>query len=154
MSLSLNKFEDLGTLTKPQVDQNWKDIEEFSDGSAEDVLGMLAENAVTPKAVGDALDWITIPYAASLTLDGSQFAQGVVVLAGNSELVQPVNFAKGTKYLLVQGDDATTRTLSFDDSVFKGDRPTLEDISATRWYLLCLVAIAADHIVVMSHRAL
>lgn len=155
MSLSLNKFEDLGTLTKPQVDGNWKNIEEFADPDAADVIGLTADDkAITPKSVGDALDWVPVAYSSSIALDGSQFAQAEIILTGNAQLVQPTNFDRGTKYVMVKGDDATTRELTFDTTYFKGDLPILANVSDSRWYLLCIVAYSDSHYIVTSTRAL
>lgn len=155
MSLSLNKFEDLGTLSKAEVDQNWKDLEEFSDPDAADVIGLTAaDKAITPKSVGDALDWVPVAYASNIVLDGSQFAQAEITLTGNAQLIQPTNFDRGTKYVMVKGNNSTERELTFDTTYFKGDLPILTNITNSRWYLLCIVAYGNSHYIVTSTRAL
>lgn len=155
MALELNKWADLGTLTKAQVDENWNDLEEFSATDSSDVIGFTADDkAITPKSVGDALNWVSVDYDANIALDGSQFAQAEIILTGNAQLVQPTNFDRGTKYVMVKGNNATERTLTFDATYFKGDLPILADVTDTRWYLLCVVAYSDSHYIVTSTRAL
>lgn len=155
MALSLNKFENLGTLSKAEVDQNWTDIEEFSATDASDVIGLTVDDkAITPKSVGDALDWVSVDYDANIELDGSQFAQAEIVLEGDAQLDRPINFDRGTKYVMVKGNNPTERELTFDATYFKGDLPILANVNDTRWYLLCIVAYSDSHYIVTSTRAL
>lgn len=152
--INLNKHKDLGTLTFEQVDDNWDDIEDaFATTGADIHQGDSDAKAVTPASVGDALDWVTLTDATNIAVNGNLFAAGVVTLAGNRTLQNPTNFSRGTKYIIVRGNSGTERTLTFGSN-YKGDLPTLTDISNTRWYLLSLVAFASDHIIVSSVRAL
>lgn len=154
MVLDLNKFYNLGTLTKSQVDENWDDIEGFSvPANTAEVRGMSAEKVMMPKGIGDALAWETITFAASLSLNGNNFVQGDLILTGACELITPTNFTVGTKYLMVRGNNATPRTLTFNAD-FKGELPTLIDITNAKWYLLSIVAYSSSHYIVSAVQAL
>ena len=154
MEIELNKYSNLGQLSKAQVDGNWTALEgALESATGAQITQMATDKMVTPENISDALAWVTLTYGSTIAIDGSTFNQGVVTLTGGAELGNPTNFAIGTKYVMVKGDSATLRALTFG-SAYKGALPTLNDISDTKWYLLSLVAYASDHIVVSAVRAL
>lgn len=154
MSLELNKFENIGTLSKQQVDSNWKEIEDFSATTATDVFTSEENKAVTAEVAESALGWVPLDYSASLVLDGATFIRGEVTLTGNAQLTAPVNFGNKVRQLMVKGDSVANRELTFDTDYFKGELSDLIDITSSRWYLLTIVPYSSSHFVVSSWRAL
>ncbi len=120
MALDLNKFYNLGTLTKAQVDENWDDIIAFTKkASAESIRAGTSREVVT----------VWPMYQANVAVASSgagvwhpKFRDGIVFIrnmTGNSTLSDPDGGIMGKAGLLYFIQDATGgRTLSFS-SVYK-----------------------------------
>lgn len=152
MPLDLNKFYNIGTLTKAQVDENWDNIiAAFGDTNGLDqatvaqIRGLVALALVTPAGIGAALEWVSIPYASTIGVDGASFFQGEITLTGDAMIANPTNLI-GTKYLYVTGSSATPRTLTFDSN-YVGRTQPITDITNTNSYLISLVYKEAGKII-------
>jgi hypothetical protein len=103
--------------------------------------------------VGDSLAIATLTDAATIVVDWSAFNVAQVNLTANRVLGAPSNTVPGsTRYIFVRTTSGT-RTLTFNTN-YKGEIPTLADITSTKWYLLTLVCYSSSHIVISSVRAL
>lgn len=108
--------------------------------------------AVTPAGIKDACA-LTTPSGAS------NFAPNWEVdivadwnVTDNRTLSNPTNVMPGTtRYVFIRASSGT-RTISFGSN-YKGDLPTLNDVTSSKWYLLALVAYSATHIVVTAVEA-
>lgn len=109
--------------------------------------------AVTPAGVNGALAAVTPSGASNWTPDWSAFAVADWNVTANRTLSNPTNVIPGTtRYAFIRGSSGTNRTITFGSN-FKGDLPTLNDVSNAKWYLLSLVAYSATHIVVTAVEA-
>lgn len=109
---------------------------------------------ISPSTTASALEWQTLADAATIAVDWEDFGLTEVVMEGNRTLGNPTNVVPGlTKYILLKGNNATDRTLTFD-TAYKGDLPILTDIDSGRWYLLGLIPYTISHIIVSWVRAL
>lgn len=122
--------------------------------SVSELLTGTANKIVLAATVKAATDWLALTDASTVAIDWTARACFEVTLQGNRTIGNPTNVIAGqTRYLLLKGNDGTDRTPTFASN-YKGDLPAITDVDNTRWYLLTLVAIATDHIVVSSMRAL
>lgn len=144
-------LESLGTASLVNVGAGSNDVPQnsilgeaayidVSDGS-DVAAGADSYSALTPAAMQAAQGYETIVYAASLVIDGAEFLNGVVTLTGDVEFGEPDNFTAGERRLIVKGDSATDRTVTFDGDYFTGELPTISDVTNTRHYLITLIAI-------------
>lgn len=119
-----------------------------------DLLSGEADKLVTADVVLAATDWLTLTDAATIAIDWQARACFVVTMAGNRTIGNPTNVVAGTtRYLLLKGNNATNRAPSFASN-FKGDLPSISNVTNARWYMLTMVAIAADHIALTDLRVL
>jgi hypothetical protein len=96
---------------------------------------------------------VTLTDATTIAVDWSSFNVAQVALGGNRTLGAPTNTVPGTTRYIFVNTTFLTRTLTFHTN-YKGDIPTLNDITSTKWYLLTLVCYSSTHIVVSAVRAL
>ena len=155
MTVNLVKYSEVGTLTTTQMDGNLTDIE---DGLISATQAEMRNNNGTGVVTADALrggfNVVPLADAATIAVDYDTFKYAQVTLGGNRALGNPTNFVqKGPKYIKVSGNNATARTLTFG-SYYKGDIPTLADITSTKTYLLVLQPWNSTYTIITSYRAL
>lgn len=121
--------------------------------AAEILAGTAGALAVTAVAAKDALALATPSGAANWTPDWSAFGVADWNVTANRTLGNPTSVIVGTtRYVFIRSNSGTQRTITFGSN-FKGDLPTLDDVTNTKWYLLSLVAYSATHIVVTAVEA-
>jgi hypothetical protein len=96
---------------------------------------------------------VTLTDATTIAVDWSSFNVAEVTLGGNRTLGAPTNTVPGTtRYIFVKGSGLLEFTLTFHAN-YKGNIPTLADITSNQWYLLTLVCYSSTHIVIAAVRA-
>ncbi|MBN9034039.1 MAG: hypothetical protein BGO05_11925 [Rhizobiales bacterium 63-7] len=121
--------------------------------TAANIRAAAANKLIAADGVLSALSWVTVTYAATTTLDLSTFENAFITCTGNITLANPSNVQVGkTKFVLLAGNDATARTISFGAN-YKGDLPT-QTVTSTAYLLVGLTAYTSTHIVVSSIKAL
>lgn len=118
--------------------------------AAEILSGTAGALAVTPSAIDTALALTTPSGAANFAPDFSVDGVADWNVTANRTLSNPTNVVAGkTRYVFIRSNSGTPRTITFGSN-FKGDLPTLDDVTNAKWYLLSLVAYSATHIVVVA----
>lgn len=121
--------------------------------TAANIRAAAANKLIAADGVLSALAWVTVTYGASVTLDLSTFETAFITCTGNITLANPSNVQVGkTKFVLLAGNDATARTISFGTN-FKGTLPT-QTVTSTSYLLIGLTAYSSTHIIVSSVKAL
>jgi hypothetical protein len=93
---------------------------------------VMAEDLKTAAAV------VALSDAATIALDWSSGINFEVTLTANRTLGNPTNEVQGQwRTVLVKGNDASARTLSFDTE-YGGTPPSLTDITSTKFYLISI----------------
>lgn len=111
----------------------------FTTGLIESASALVA---ITETQLINGVDWDTFVNA------------DVAALTANRLMDTPDNGQPGTwRTLYVVGNNATPRALTFHAN-FKGDVPSLTDITSTKGYLLMVFCKTATHYVVSAKRAL
>lgn len=115
--------------------------------AAEIQAGTAGALAVTAEGVKDALAIITPSGGADWTPDWSAFVVADWSVTANRALSNPTNVISGTtRYAFIRASSSTERTITFGSN-FKGDLPTLDDVTDEKWYLVSLIAYSPTHIV-------
>lgn len=121
--------------------------------SAANIRAAAADKVITADGIESALALVTLTDAATVAIDWDAFEVAQVTFAGNRTFGNPTNVQiNRTRYVVIKGSDATERTISFGAN-YKGDLPT-GTVTSTSWLLIGLTALASDHIVVTSCKAL
>jgi hypothetical protein len=90
----------------------------------------------------------------SIAIDWKTFINGVVTIDENTAFANPTNEIPGDHHaILVKGNNSTGRTITFGTH-FKGELPTVIDITSTRWYEFIIKCIDTDHFSVSAKRVL
>lgn len=109
--------------------------------------------AITAELIAAACEPVVLADAPTIAVDWSEFLVAIVTFGGNRAFDNPTNVKPGsTRYICVKGDTAVLRTLAFAAN-YKGDLP-IDTVSSTSWLMIGLTALAPDHIVVTSCKAL
>jgi len=110
-------------------------------------VGFIAADALTSAAAPVALT-----DGSTVAVDWTAGINFTLTMAGNHTIGNPTNGIPGTtRTILVQGDDATDRIITFDTQ-FLGDVPTITDCDSGRWYKLYLDCIATGHFAVSAKK--
>ena len=110
--------------------------------------------AITSTKLAEAAAIVGLADAASVAVDWAAGVNFDVTLTANRALANPTNVTPGTvRTIMVKASTGTARTLTFGTN-YKGDLPTLNDITNAKYYLLTLYAYTATHIVISSVRGL
>lgn len=105
--------------------------------------------AVTPAGISSALALTTPSGGTNFAPDWSGFTVADWNVTANRTLSNPTNVVVGsTRYVFIRASSGT-RTITFGSN-FKGNLPTLNDVTSSKWYLLSLVAYSSTHIVVTA----
>ena len=88
--------------------------------------------------------------AATVAINWTTAFNFSLTVAGNRTIGNPTNGVPGTNItVLVQGNDATDRTLVFDTQ-YGGTPPTITNCDSTNWYLLSIHCVTATHFLVTA----
>lgn len=129
-----------GTLTVPATD-------------AEIRSATGAAKAVAAAAIETASAFVALTDAATVAVDWDTAINWSLTVTANRVIGNPTNGQIGTfRTILVQGNDATARTITFGNQ-FLGAVPTITDCTSTKWYLLTLFCVSTTHFVVTSVQA-
>lgn len=121
--------------------------------SASDIRAATANKVLTADGIPSALALTTPSGGSNFAPDFNTFMVADWAVTANRTLSNPTNVAPGeTRYVFIRATSGT-RAITFG-SYYKGDLPTLDDVTTTKWYLLSLVAYSTTHIVVASVVAL
>lgn len=125
-------------------------VVELADAS--EIRGASGSTVVTSGGIASASALTTPSGSSNFAPDWSAFIVADWTVNDNRTLSNPTNVIVGTtRYVFVRASSGT-RTISFGSN-YKGDIPTLNDVTSSKWYLLCLVAYSSSHIVVTAVEA-
>ncbi|MEO9630964.1 MAG: hypothetical protein ABJG14_11050, partial [Sulfitobacter sp.] len=121
--------------------------------TAANIRAGTANKIITTDGLENALDLTTPSGASNFAPDFNTFLVADWAVTANRTLSNPTNAASGeTRYVFIRATSGV-RAITFGSN-YKGDLPTLDDVTTTKWYLLSLVAYSTTHIVVASVVAL
>lgn len=114
----------------------------------------MREIATSQIALTDALAPVALTDSPNVAIDWSSGVFFTLTQAGNRTWSNPTNVVPGsTRVVYVVGNSGVSRTVSFGTS-YKGDLPTITDMTSSKGYLVTLFAVSPTHIVPISVRAL
>ena len=91
--------------------------------------------------------------AATVAVDWAASINFGLTVTADRQIGNPSNGEVGTyRTILVQGNDATARTITFAGN-FLGVVPTITDCTSTKWYLFTLLCITTSHFLVTAVQA-
>lgn len=118
------------------------DAEVRSAGAVRAVTADLLESAAAGVAVTSSSNATAVNWDAGINF--------TLTTNENTAISNPTNGQAGTwRTILVQGNDGTSRVITFD-SAFLGEVPTITDCTSTKWYLLMVYCVSSSHFVVSS----
>lgn len=121
--------------------------------TAADIRGAVGDKVITPAAIDDASEWVPLEDASPIPLPWGDFLGGEVIVTANRVFGNPTGVQPGsTRYVLVKGFDGTPRSVTFGTN-FEGQLPSITGVTESTWYLVSMVAIAADHITATAQLA-
>ena len=101
--------------------------------------------------VETAAAFVSLTDGANVSLDWDSGINFTLEMAGDRQLDNPSNGQPGTwRHILVDGNDGTTRTLSFGTQYQTNNIGTLDDITSTKKYLLSIYCITASKFIVFA----
>lgn len=110
--------------------------------------------AVTAAKIESASAAVALTDAATVAVNWDAGINFTLTITANRVIGNPTNGQPGTwRTILVQGNDATDRTITFANQ-YLGDVPTITNCDSTRWFLLMVYCVSTTHFVVSSKRAL
>ena len=131
--------EALSAVTVPDASESTEGIVEMAT-DAEIWDGTTGNKALMAEDLVTAAEYETITDAGPLAWDWTLGINFTATVTANRELALPSNGVDGlTRTILLKGNNATPRTITFDD--FSGEVPTITDLTSTRWYKLYVEAI-------------
>lgn len=96
---------------------------------------------------------VALTDAAPVAIDWDDAENFTLTVTADRMIANPTNGRPGTRRtVLVQGNDGTNRTITFDDE-YLGTVPTITDCDDAKWYLLTIFCVSATHFVVSSQVA-
>jgi hypothetical protein len=118
-----------------------------SKASDADVRAAVANRVLTADRIETASAAVALTDAATVAVDWDAGINFTLVATANRQIGSPTNGQPGTwRTILVQGNNATARTISFG-SQFLGDVPVITDCSDAKWYLITIFCVSATHFV-------
>lgn len=112
-----------------------------------------ANLVITPALLETASAPVVLTDAATVAVNWDSFINATLDITANRILGNPTNGQSGTwRTILVRGNNATPRTLTFDTQYF-GEIPVITDASSSKYYLLSIFSLTSTHFVVSSKRA-
>jgi len=124
-------------------------VEKATDG---EVRSAASNKGLTSDLIESASALVALTDAAPVAVDWDAGINFSLTVAASREIGNPTNGQPGTyRTILVQGDDATDRTITFGNQ-FLGTVPTITDCDTDRWYLLTIRCITSTHFAVSSQK--
>jgi hypothetical protein len=118
-----------------------------------EVYAATADKYIAADNIEAASALVALTDAATVAVDWDAGINFSLTVTANRAVGNPTNGQPGTyRTILVQGNDATDRTVTFGNQ-FLGDVPTITDCDSTKWYLLTIRCVTATHFVVVSQVA-
>lgn len=109
--------------------------------------------AVQAAQIESAAAFVALTDAATVAVDWDTGINFSLTVTASRIIGNPTNGQIGTfRTILVQGNDATSRTISFGNQ-YLGSVPSIADCTSTKWYLLTIFCVATNHFVVTSVQA-
>jgi hypothetical protein len=100
---------------------------------------------ITAAILETAAAFVALTDAATVAVDWDAAINFSLTVTANRIIGNPTNGQIGTaRRILVQGNDATDRTLTFGAN-FLGGVPTIIDMDNNKWYMLDIVCITTSH---------
>ena len=113
-----------------------------------------ANRVLTASLIETASAGVALADAATVAVDWDAAINFTLTVTANRIIGNPTNGQPGTwRTILVQGNDATDRTITFAGQ-YLGEVPTITDCDNARWYLLTIFCLTPTHFVVSAKRAL
>lgn len=138
---------------KAAVDAKLGDAAIYNKATVSEVRLGTSNKLLTSDIIIAALAWVTLTDAATVDLNWGTFINSMVTVTANRALGNPTNVQLGTfRTVLIKGSSSTERTISYP-SYFKGDLPT-QTVTNTSWLLISMFAVASDHLIITSAKAL
>ena len=118
-----------------------------------DARAAAANRVLTASLIETASAGVALADAATVAVDWDAAINFTLTVTANRLIGNPTNGQPGTwRTILVQGNDATDRTISFANQ-YLGEVPAITDCDNARWYLLMIFCVSATHFVVSSKKA-
>jgi hypothetical protein len=128
-------------------------VELATDAEIRSAAASPANTAISAAAVETAAAGVALTDAATVAVDWDAAINFTLTVTANRIIGNPTNGQVGTwRTILVQGNDATDRTITFGAN-YLGEVPTITDCDSGRWYLLAIYCVSTSHFVVSSKRA-
>lgn len=125
----------------------------FEKATDSEVYAATADKALTADLIETAAAGTTLTDAGTVAVDWDAGLNFDLTISANRVLGNPTNGQPRTfRTIVVQGNDATDRTLTFGNQ-YLGAVPTLTDIDSTKWYLLTIFCVTTSHFVVSAKQA-
>jgi hypothetical protein len=140
-----------GNIKQPASDSATGVVEK---ATAAEVRSAADDKYLSADLIEDASAAVGLVDAATIAVDWDAFIFGTVTLTANRVLGNPTNGQQGTwRTILVQGNDATLRTLTFGNQYLNDDLPVLTDINNAQFYLLTIFCANPSFFVVKAIEA-
>lgn len=108
---------------------------------------------LTAPLLESAAAGVALTDAATVAVNWDNAINFTLTVTANRIIGNPTNGQPGTwRTILVQGNDATDRTITFDTQ-YLGEIPVITDADSGRKYLLMIYCVSATHFVVSAKRA-
>jgi hypothetical protein len=96
---------------------------------------------------------VALSDAAPVAVDWTAAINFTLTVTAARQIANPTNGIPGTwRTILVQGNDATARTITFGDQ-FLGEVPVITDCTSTKWYLIMIYCVSSTHFVASRKQA-
>lgn len=128
----------------------WANIKATLKAAAADVYAAVAGKFLTTDLIELASAYVTLATSSTPSVNWDDGINREFVASADSQFQTPSNGQPGTyRTVLVKGNDATPRTISFA-SGFMGTIPGITDVTSTKWYDLTIKCITTTHFTVTA----
>ena len=125
-------------------------IDKASDAN---VRAAASDKVLTSDLIESASAGVALSDAATVAVDWDTGVNFTLTVTANRVIGNPTNGQPGTwRTILVQGNDTTDRTITFDTQ-YLGEVPTITTCDSGVWFLLTIFCVSTSHFVVSSKRA-
>jgi hypothetical protein len=148
--LSAGRTFDVGAGTGILANANDVAVDKASDAN---VRAAVSNKVVTADLIESASAFVAITNQSPASWDWDSAINFSLTISQNTEIATPSNTQIGTwRTILVQGNDATDRTITFSGD-YHGEVPTITDCDSGRWYQLMIFCVHGGHFVVSAKKA-
>lgn len=131
----------------------WANIKALLKAATTDVWAAVAGKYLTTDMIETASAYVTLANTSTPTVNWDEGINREITITANSQFQTPTNGQPGTyRTVLVKGNDATLRTVTFNAS-FLGELPAIVDCTSTKWYDVTIKCITASHFTATAHVA-